>query len=207
MTNESNITTATGVLGELTLDHVILGEDFYTGILSVKRLSGAIDEVPVTIPGKLATPAETNVCITITGQLRSYNRVIDGTNRLIVTLFAQHIQPAQRGEDTQNRVTLTGTLCKQPIYRTTPFGREICDIMLAVNRGFGKSDYIPCIVWGRNGLWTSHLNIGQRVSISGRFQSRKYSKLLDSGEYEERTACEVSVFGIECAPPEMKVSV
>jgi len=207
MINENNTTTATGALGELVYDHTILGEEFFTSTLSVKRLSGAIDEIPVTIPGKLAATADLAVNVTITGQLRSYNKLIDGTNRLIVTLFAQQIEPATRGDDTQNSVRLTGTLCKQPLYRLTPFGREICDMMVAVNRGFGKSDYIPCITWGRNGQWASHLDVGQRVSIKGRLQSRQYNKLLDSGEYELRTAYEVSAFNIECAEPEMKVSV
>ena len=205
MINENNTTTATGALGELVYDHTILGEDFFTSILSVKRLSGAVDEIPVTIPGKLAATADLAVNVTITGQLRSYNKLIDDTNRLIITLFAQQITPAMRGDDTQNSVRLTGTLCKQPIYRLTPFGREICDFMLAVNRGFGKSDYIPCITWGRNGQWASHLSVGQRVTIKGRLQSRQYNKLLDSGECEPRTAYEVSAFSIERAEPDKKV--
>lgn len=207
MINENNTTTATGALGELIYDHTILGEDFFTSILSVKRQSGAIDDIPVTIPGKLAATADIAVNVTITGQLRSYNKIINGVSRLIITLFAQQITPAMRGDDTQNSVHLTGTICKTPLYRYTPFGREICDIMLAVNRGFGKSDYIPCITWGRNGQWASHLNVGQRVTIKGRMQSRQYNKQLDSGETELRTAYEVSVFLIEYAQPEVRMSV
>ena len=127
--------------------------------------------------------------LTISGQVRSYNKVVDGAGRLMVTLFAQNIAEAQEN-DTLNRVTLTGALCKAPIYRSTPFGREICDMMLAVNRAFGKSDYIPCIAWGRNAQYAARFGVGDRISLTGRLQSREYQKLLESGEYMTRNAYE-----------------
>ena len=119
----------------------------------------------------------------------------------MVTLFAQNISDAQEN-DTLNRVTLTGALCKPPIYRSTPFGREICDMMLAVNRAFGKSDYIPCIAWGRNAQYAARFGVGDRISLTGRLQSREYQKLLENGEYMTRNAYEVSAFTLEAAEPE-----
>lgn len=197
MTNENNIITATGMLGALHHDHTIMGEDFFIGTLYVKRLSGAVDEIPVTVPGKLLVmPGAYAFPVMVSGQVRSYNKIIDGVSRLAITLFAQHIDPAL-GDETQNSVSLIGTICKRPVYRVTPFGREICDLTLAVNRGFGKSDYIPCIVWGRNGEWASRLSVGQHVAVKGRLQSRQYIKVLEDGTAQNRTAYELSVFTID----------
>jgi len=132
----------------------------------------------------------------VSGQVRSYNKVIDGTGRLMVTMFVQSVSVTNDNE-TLNRVELTGALCKPPIYRSTPFGREICDMMLAVNRAFGKSDYIPCIAWGRNAQYASRFEVGDRIRLSGRLQSREYQKLLDNGEYIVRNAFEVSAFTLD----------
>ena len=141
----------------------------------------------------------------MTGQVRSYNKVVDGAGRLMVTLFVQAISET-RDNDMLNRVSLTGALCKSPIYRSTPFGREICDMMLAVNRAFGKSDYIPCIAWGRNAQYASRFGVGDRIRLTGRLQSREYQKLLDSGEYMVRSAYEVSSFTLEAADAEIALA-
>ena len=201
MDNPNNRITAAGRLeGELTLSHEVMNEPFYTGTLAVRRLSGAIDRLPVTIPGKLMglLPEDRDALLLMTGQVRSYNKVVDGAGRLMVTLFAQSVSET-RDNDTLNRVTLTGALCKPPIYRSTPFGREICDMMLAVNRAFGKSDYIPCIAWGRNAQYAARFGVGERVRLTGRLQSREYQKLLENGEYMVRSAYEVSSFTLEAA--------
>ena len=201
MENPNNRIVAVGRLeGELELSHEVMNEPFYTGTLLVKRLSGTVDRLPVTIPGKLMAllPQEMGAQLLMTGQVRSYNKVIDGAGRLMVTLFAQSIALSP-DNDTLNKVSLTGALCKPPIYRSTPFGREICDMMLAVNRAFGKSDYIPCIAWGRNAQYASRFAVGDSVRLTGRLQSREYQKLLESGEYLARNAYEVSCFTLESA--------
>ena len=216
MENPNNRIIAVGRLdGELELSHEVMNEPFYTGTLLVKRLSGAVDRLPVTIPGKLmGLLPEENSQLLVTGQVRSYNKVVDGAGRLMVTLFVQSLALSP-DNDTLNRVALTGALCKPPIYRSTPFGREICDMMLAVNRAFGKSDYIPCIAWGRNAQYASRFSVGDRVRLTGRLQSREYQKLLENGEYLLRNAYEVSCFTLEaaeaeasalsaCAPPEVR---
>ena len=204
MENPNNRILATGKLeGELALSHEVMNEPFYTGTLAVRRLSGTVDRLPVTIPGKLMAllPEDRDKLLLVSGQVRSYNKVIDGAGRLMVTLFAQAIQETSEN-DTLNRVTLIGALCKPPVYRSTPFGREICDMMLAVNRAFGKSDYIPCIAWGRNAQYAARFGVGDRVRLTGRLQSREYQKLTESGEYLVRNAYEVSSFTLEAAEPE-----
>ena len=204
MENPNNRIVAVGrVDGELELSHEVMNEPFYTGTLMVKRLSGAVDRLPITIPGKLMglMPQEPDRQLMLTGQVRSYNKVVEGAGRLMVTLFAQSIAISP-DNDTLNKVSLTGALCKPPIYRSTPFGREICDMMLAVNRAFGKSDYIPCIAWGRNAQYASRFGVGDRVRLTGWLQSREYQKLLESGEYLARNAYEVSCFTLEAAEGE-----
>ncbi|MBR1560291.1 MAG: single-stranded DNA-binding protein [Clostridia bacterium] len=201
MENPNNRIIAAGKLeGELELSHEVMNEPFYTGTLAVKRLSGAIDRLPITIPGKLMAllPEDRERLLLVNGQVRSYNKVVDGAGRLMVTLFAQGIAETHEN-DTLNRVSLTGALCKPPIYRSTPFGREICDMMIAVNRAFGKSDYIPCIAWGRNAQYAARFGVGDHVRLTGRLQSREYQKLLESGEYMARNAYEVSCFTLEAA--------
>ena len=203
MENPNNRMVAAGHLeGPLELSHEVMNEPFYAGTLMVKRLSGAVDRLPVTIPGKLLcgekwTP---DVLLLMQGQVRSYNKMVEGSGRLMVTLFAQHVSIGAEN-DTLNRVELSGALCKPPVYRSTPFGREICDLMLAVNRAFGKSDYIPCIAWGRNAQFASRFHVGDRVRVTGRLQSREYQKLLENGEYIIRNAFEVSCCTLEAEQP------
>lgn len=204
MENPNNRIIAAGRLeGAPVLSHEVMNEPFYTGTLAVRRLSGAVDRLPVTLPGKLlaCVPAAEGQLLTVSGQVRSYNKVVDGAGRLMVTLFVQSLSEA-RESDTLNKVTLVGALCKPPIYRSTPFGREICDMMLAVNRAFGKSDYIPCIAWGRNAQYAARFGVGEKVCLTGRLQSREYQKLMDNGEYITRSAYEVSAFTLESASPE-----
>ena len=205
MENPNNRMVAAGRLeGIPELSHEVMNEPFYSGVLLVKRLSGVVDKLPITLPGKLldagrAWPEDS--LLMLTGQVRSYNKVVEGAGRLMVTLFAQRIALGAEN-DTLNRVELIGALCKPPIYRATPFGREICDLMLAVNRAFGKSDYIPCIAWGRNAQYAARFCVGDRIRVTGRLQSREYQKLLDSGEYMVRSAYEVSAFTLEAEAPE-----
>ena len=204
MENPNNRIIAAGRLeGAPVLSHEVMNEPFYTGTLAVRCLSGAVDRLPVTLPGKLlaCVPAAEGQLLTVSGQVRSYNKVVDGAGRLMVTLFVQSLSEA-RESDTLNKVTLVGALCKPPIYRSTPFGREICDMMLAVNRAFGKSDYIPCIAWGRNAQYAARFGVGEKICLTGRLQSREYQKLMDNGEYITRSAYEVSAFTLESASPE-----
>ena len=158
------------------------------------RLSGAEDLLPVTLSERLmeGTKLEIGAPLSIEGQLRSYNKGIDGQGRLLITGFAQRLLDPDT-EENPNQVHLTGALCKPPSYRTTPFGREIADLMLAVNRAYGKSDYIPCITWGRTARFASHLKVGDKVTLLGRFQSREYQKQLADGSVISKTAYEVSV--------------
>ena len=174
-------------------DHEVFGEKFYRMDLKVPRLSGTNDLLPVTISERLMDDQiAPGVHICITGQLRSYNKVMGGSGRLLLTAFAQRLLSPDEAEN-PNVVHLTGALCKPPSFRTTPFGREIADLMLAVNRSFGKSDYIPCIAWGRTAHYAASLNVGDKLQVQGRFQSREYQKQLPDGTAVSRTALEVSL--------------
>jgi len=198
MENPMNRIVAAGVLTEEpVLSHEVMNEPFYAATLEVKRLSGAVDRIPLTLPGKLVPEGgfPLHTLLLVEGQVRSYNKIVEGAGRLMVTLFAQRV--TEGGDETMNRVEIVGALCKPPVYRSTPFGREICDMMLAVTRAFGKSDYIPCIAWGRNAQYASRFAVGDKVCVSGRLQSREYQKLLENGEYLVRNAYEVSAFTIE----------
>lgn len=179
----------------LQFGHELFGEQFYVTTLRVPRLSGAEDYLPITLSERLLidAPITNGSTICIEGQLRSYNKVIEGSGRLLITAFTQRLLDCETDEENPNRVQLTGALCKAPSYRTTPFGREIADLMLAVNRSYGKSDYIPCITWGRTARYASNLKIGDKVQLVGRFQSRAYQKQLPDGTTLNKVAYEVSV--------------
>ena len=178
----------------LQFGHELFGEQFFVTTLRVPRLSGAEDFLPVTLSERLLIdePIAAGSVLCLDGQLRSYNKVVEGSGRLLITAFAQRLLPEEDDEN-PNRVQLTGALCKAPIYRTTPFGREIADLMLAVNRSYGKSDYIPCITWGRTARYAANLKIGDKVQLVGRFQSRNYQKQLPDGTVLNKVAYEVSV--------------
>ena len=177
----------------LQFGHELFGEQFFVTTLRVPRLSGAEDFLPITLSERLLIdePIAAGSILCLDGQLRSYNKVVEGSGRLLITAFAQRLLPEEDDEN-PNRVQLTGALCKAPSYRTTPFGREIADLMLAVNRSYGKSDYIPCITWGRTARYAANLKIGDKVQLVGRFQSRNYQKQLPDGILN-KVAYEVSV--------------
>lgn len=194
------------VCSEKTFSHEIYGEKFYIFDLEVPRLSKAVDVIPITVSERLITNIDIEVGkeLAIEGQFRSYNSYENEKNRLILTVFAKDISEVVEEETSEeeekkkvsNEVTLIGYVCKKPIYRQTPFDREIADILLAVNRAYNKSDYIPCIAWGRNARFTSKLSVGSNIRLWGRVQSRAYQKKKDD-VIEEKVAYEVSVSKIE----------
>lgn len=164
--------------------------------LEVKRLSGAEDRVNVLAPGTLLgeCPIAAGLGVEVEGEVRSFNNRTGQGSRLVISLYAKSMKPWS--EEHQNQLTLVGVLCKQPVIRRTPLGREICDLMLAVNRKYGRADYLPCIAWGSLAERCSQLRVGDGVHIDGRFQSRKYTK-VENGESHERTAYEISVMKLE----------
>lgn len=194
-----NSLNLTGFIAEMpAFSHDVFGEAFYQLTMAVPRLSGVHDMLPVTASERLldVIAPEMNLPLHLEGQVRSYNKMIDGQGRLLITAFAQRLTPPV-GDENPNIIILTGALCKPPAYRTTPFGREIADMMLAVNRAFGKSDYIPCIAWGRNARFAARLSVGDHIVVEGRLQSRPYQKQLPDGTILEKVAYEVSVSRLE----------
>lgn len=197
------------LVGKVTSDkkfsHEIYGESFYIFDLEVARLSGNSDIIPITISERLILEKEleTGDKVAIEGQFRSYNSYENEKNRLILTVFAKDIKylseedEENSSEKVSNEVTLIGYICKKPIYRQTPFGREISDILLAVNRAYNKSDYIPAIAWGRNARFCQNIEVGTKVKITGRVQSRNYEKKFEDGTTQTRTAYEVSISSLE----------
>ena len=195
------------ITDEKKFSHEIYGEKFYSFNLSVPRLSGNADIIPVTISERLFKEDELVVDkkVRVKGQFRSYNSYEKEKNRLILTVFAKDIEFLENQEDEvtaskeflSNEVVLVGYICKPPIYRQTPFGREIADILLAVNRAYNKSDYIPCIAWGRNARFCSKMDVGTEVRLIGRVQSRNYEKKHEDGTVEPRIAYEVSIASLE----------
>ena len=174
--------------------HEVCGEEFYETKLSVPRLSGQEDVIPVTLSDRLLarTEVKPGAKIRLSGHFRSYNKLEGEHSRLLLTAFAREILPAD-DEVNPNTIEILGYICKPPVYRTTPFKREICDVLLAVNRAYNKSDYIPCIMWGRNARFIKDMPIGERLWVTGRVQSRIYTKCLSEDRSEERVAYEVSV--------------
>ncbi|MBR4270589.1 MAG: single-stranded DNA-binding protein [Clostridia bacterium] len=174
--------------------HEVYGEEFYDINLKVDRLSSQFDLIPVTISDRLVKSNNLDIGqeLAVIGQFRSYNKMINEKSRLLLTVFAREIiEPIQL--QNSNIIELTGYLCKEPIYRTTPFKREICDCLIAVNRAYNKSDYLPCITWGRNARFVSGLAVGEKLYLTGRIQSRVYQKRLEDDQVEDRIAYEVSV--------------
>ena len=198
---QNNQAAVTGEIeSEFVLNHEIYAEKFYTCTLRIPRLSGAYDNVRVMISERLIMDGEYNVgdIVEVTGQFRSYNSYENGDNRLLLTVFAKDIRHADADETKNpNSLYLNGYICKPPIYRTTPFGREITDLLIAVNRNYNKSDYIPIIAWGRNARFAKNLKVGDNVKIWGRIQSRTYQKRLSEDEVVTKTAYEVSINRME----------
>ena len=185
----------TGVISkEPTYSHEVFGEGFYETMITVPRLSDQTDTIPVTISDRLISQngIEVGAKVSIVGQFRSYNKTDGERSRLLLTAFVRDVVDENEIEN-PNQIDICGYICKPPVYRTTPFKREICDVLLAVNRAYNKSDYIPCILWGRNARFVETLPVGSKISVSGRIQSRKYIKNLGDDKSEERIAYEVSV--------------
>lgn len=200
---ENNQVTIMGeIVSEFTFSHEVFGEGFYMVDVSVRRLSNSVDTIPVMISERLIDVNEdyTGEFLMVSGQFRSYNRHDEQKNRLVLSVFAREVSFIEEELDgaKTNNILLDGYICKLPIYRKTPLGREIADLLLAVNRPYGKSDYIPCICWGRNARFASAFEVGEHVQVLGRIQSREYVKKLSETETEKRTAYEVSVSKLEC---------
>jgi len=195
MTEKNNKVFISGeIVTEAEFSHEVYGEGFYEMSVLVKRLSGQGDILPITVSERLIADKNLSVgsVINALGQFRSYNKLVNGKSKLMLTVFVREIldfSPAQN----PNTIVLVGYLCKPPVYRTTPFNREIADVLLAVNRSYNKSDYIPCIAWGRNARFAKNLAVGEKIAISGRIQSREYQKRLDDDEIKIFTAYEVSI--------------
>ena len=187
------------VLSGLEFSHEMYGEGFYTFNLEVQRLSDTKDVLLITVSERLIAGMEISVDaeLIVEGQLRSYNKFIEGANRLILTVFARDITTCVEKSKNPNQIYLDGYICKQPIYRTTPFGREIADMLLAVNRSYNKSDYIPTIAWGRNSRFCKQLEVGDNIRVWGRLQSREYQKRVSDSELIKKVAYEVSISKME----------
>ncbi len=202
----NNLAQVCGVVeDELKFNHEIYGEGFYTFTLRIPRLSGASDRIKVMISDRLLadTSFNTGDFLEITGQFRSYNSYEETGNKLILTVFAKDIAPADPDLcKNPNSLYLNGYVCKPPVYRTTPFGREITDILLAVNRTYNKSDYIPVIAWGRNARFCKGFKVGDNVKVWGRIQSREYQKKISDNETVTKTAYEVSISKLELVDKE-----
>ena len=193
------------IASEKSYSHEIYGEKFYVFNLEVVRLSSTVDIIPITVSERLLTnlSLEIGKKVYVEGQFRSYNNYENERNRLILTVFAKEVAEVEAQEEEKdeitNEVTLVGYICKKPIYRQTPFGREIADVLLAVNRAYNKSDYIPCIAWGRNARFCQNMEVGTEVKLTGRVQSRIYEKKYEDGSVETRVAYEVSIASMEIA--------
>ena len=195
---ENNEVRLSGIVKDIPIvTHEIDGEKFWELLLEVKRLSGVGDVLPVTIPEKLLETEGLNLrqgqSLSVAGELRSYNKLVGEKSKLIISTFAKSVHEVAENELVhENYISLTGFICKPPVYRTTPFNREICDAIIAVNRKNFKSDYLPLISWGRNAKYLQNLGVGTKINAEGRIQSRNYIKVID-GVSEERTAYEVSL--------------
>ena len=193
------------VVSEFEFSHEVFGEGFYLVNVSVNRLSDMVDIIPLMISERLVdvTKDYRGRKIEVSGQFRSYNRHEGVKNKLILSIFVRELQFVEDEEIPEeqsrtNQIYLDGYVCKPPVYRKTPLGREIADILVAVNRPYGKSDYIPCICWGRNARFASAFEVGEHVQVMGRIQSREYMKKITETESQKRVAYEVSVSKLEC---------
>lgn len=199
---ENNKVTVIGqIVSEFTFSHEVYGEGFYMTELSVNRLSDQADIIPLMVSERLMDVHQSYLgqTIAVSGQFRSYNRHEGNRNRLLLSVFVREIEFLEKFDDytKSNQIFLDGYICKQPVYRKTPLGREIADLLVAVNRPYGKSDYIPCIAWGRNARFAAGFEVGGRVRVWGRVQSREYTKKLNEVDCEKRVAYEISVGKLE----------
>ena len=187
------------VVSELEFSHEMFGEGFYSFNIEVMRLSDSVDLLNISISERLINGFDLSIGkeVIIEGQLRSYNKFMNGANKLILTVFARNIEPCIEKSKNPNEIYLDGFICKEPVYRTTPFGREIADVLLAVNRAYNKSDYIPTIAWGRNSRFCQSLSVGDNIRVWGRLQSREYQKKISDTEVIKKIAYEVSISKME----------
>ena len=200
--NNNQVVVAGEIVSDFRFSHEIFGEGFYMVDLVVSRLSDAHDVIPLMVSDRLFDVEKSHIGekVLAKGQFRSYNKHEENKNRLILSVFVREIEVIDEVDDRENKpnqIYLDGYICKEPIYRMTPLGREIADILLAVNRAYGKSDYIPCICWGRNARFAAGFEVGGHVQIWGRIQSREYVKKLEGEEAQKRVAYEVSVSKLE----------
>lgn len=197
MEHTANQILLRGTLVELPqFSHENHEKRFYRFLLEVERLSGAVDLLPVLVPEHVlgAMDVSGGTMLSVEGQIRSFNSRSENGRRLVISVYAENLETCD--EEPENQVCLTGTVCKEPVYRRTPLGREICDVMLAVNRPYHRADYIPCIFWGRTAGEVAACAVGTELRLTGRLQSRTYVKLLENGS-ETRTAYEVSGMNVE----------
>ena len=193
--NNNNVLIKGKIVKLPAYSHTVMGEGFFEMYVEVERLSEETDILPVTISERLIDGFNLGDIIGISGQFRSYNKLEGEKSKLMLTIFVKElVDPDQIPEI--NQVCLVGYICKEPIYRTTPFGREICDVLLAVNRAYNKSDYLPCIAWGRNARFVKDLSIGEKLEVQGRIQSRKYQKKINEHNTETRVAYEISLSSV-----------
>ncbi|MFA5449362.1 MAG: single-stranded DNA-binding protein [Clostridia bacterium] len=195
MLMNNNLVTLSGTITEEPrYSHQVFGEGFYESELKVSRLSEQSDYIPITVSDRLLQSASFSPgsAVSVTGQFRSYNKLLDGRSKLMLTVFVREVIE-EDADINPNQIDLIGYICKEPIFRTTPFKREICDILIAVNRAYNKSDYIPCIAWGRNARFASTLDVGTKIAVSGRIQSREYQKQGEDGTITTRVAYEISI--------------
>ncbi len=199
--DNNQVSIAGEIVSEFSFSHDVFGEGFYLLEVIVNRLSNTYDIIPVMVSERLIDVKQDyrGKLVEVIGQFRSYNRHEENKNKLVLSVFARDIKIVDElSENTKpNHIFLDGFVCKPPIYRKTPLGREIADVLLAVNRPYGKSDYIPCICWGRNARFAESFNVGGHVQIWGRIQSREYQKKLNENEFDKRIAYEVSVSKLE----------
>lgn len=182
------------IVSDAEFSHEVYGEGFYEMKVLVRRLSGQGDLLPVTISERLINDKDLKLGkqINALGQFRSYNKLVEGKSKLMLTVFVRELLDTAIIKN-PNSIVLSGYICKQPVYRTTPFNREIADVLIAVNRSYNKSDYIPCIAWGRNARFAKNLEVGEKICVSGRIQSREYQKRLEDDQIKIMTAYEVSI--------------
>ena len=194
------------IVSEFRYSHEVFGEGFYMVEIAVNRLSNYADYIPLMISERLIDTEQdyTGQLIHVTGQFRSYNRHEEKKNRLVLSVFVRELEFLDEIDENEktNQIFLDGYICKEPIYRKTPLGREIADVLLAVNRSYGKSDYIPCICWGRNARFAAGFEVGSHIQMYGRIQSREYVKKISEDETERRVAYEVSVSKVDLIPEE-----
>ena len=193
--NNNNVLIKGKIVKLPSYSHTVMGEGFFEMYVEVKRLSDETDILPVTISERLIEGFKLGDEIGISGQFRSYNKLEGEKSKLMLTIFVKELIDASEIQAV-NQINMIGYICKEPIYRTTPFGREICDVLLAVNRAYNKSDYLPCIAWGRNARFVKDLGIGEKLEVQGRIQSRKYQKRVDETGVETRIAYEISLSSV-----------